>query len=461
LGRSERRFDVHKIKKYLDDNLPSTTTLTPDGSLISVLHSERGSPHESFIIHAPYTQKNKRNHGLGLVLSTFELFAKQPYWSKDVMLLFTNDVHKVNLTHHANSIYAAITVEMESARPKEIEFAIVGYNGQLPNLDLRNVLERLMYYANEESAFPSVEHYYGKRPLRNVAPVGGMWKNRLVRPTSPMSDNAEELVYDAENAFDMVKKLAIGKADGHHGDFLLQRIEALTIRGIGRNGKHDFGMVGYLLEGVSRSVNNLLERFHQSFFYYLLPRSDRYMSNGDYFIPLVMLILIPVAFGVKFWFTETTTAPDFAHLPAYLLISSILALLSHLDIKLSLLAIPAPYLYRHLQKLSRADISHTSVKGLYCIAFANFMLCSALINFSLVFTAALILLPFFVLALDSPYGFYAEVNSIFLVALPTLAFSTFLSESKELSYRYNGDFLTYNFVVFFLVPSFTLLRFLI
>lgn len=30
-----------------------------------------------------------------------------------------------------------------------------------------------------------------------------------------------------------------------------------------------------------RSLNNLLERFHQSFFFYLLPSTDRYVSIGN------------------------------------------------------------------------------------------------------------------------------------------------------------------------------------
>lgn len=33
-----------------------------------------------------------------------------------------------------------------------------------------------------------------------------------------------------------------------------------------------------------RSLNNLLERFHQSFFFYLLPSTDRYISIGNDFV---------------------------------------------------------------------------------------------------------------------------------------------------------------------------------
>ena len=332
-----------------------------DGSILSVLYSSRGSPHESFIIHAPFTINNSKNYGAGLVVSIAEFFSQQNYWSKDILFILSDDVHKLDLKKYVNSIYAAITIELESETPEEIEFAIVGHNGQLPNLDLRNVLERLMYYAHEESTFPGVQHFYGKRPLRNDRPVGGMWKNRLVRPTSPQADDAEGLIYDVETTLEMVKKLGIGKSDGHHGDFLLRKIEALTIRGLGKNGRYDLKFVGYLVEGVSRSVNNLLELFHQSFFYYLLPRSDRYMSNGDYFIPLIMLILIPLVFGVKFWFSaegnsDSSFDKDISEVPSILFIVVGIGLISHANIWLSLVGILAPQIHRFYSKRAQWGI---------------------------------------------------------------------------------------------------------
>lgn len=35
------------------------------------------------------------------------------------------------------------------------------------------------------------------------------------------------------------------------------------------------------LEGIMRSLNNLQERFHQSFFFYLMPATNRYISIGS------------------------------------------------------------------------------------------------------------------------------------------------------------------------------------
>lgn len=40
------------------------------------------------------------------------------------------------------------------------------------------------------------------------------------------------------------------------------------------------GRPAHALEGTLRSLNNLLERFHQSFFFYLRPGTERFVSIG-------------------------------------------------------------------------------------------------------------------------------------------------------------------------------------
>ena len=49
-----------------------------------------------------------------------------------------------------------------------------------------------------------------------------------------------------------------------------------------------------MVEGVFRSLNNLLERFHQSFFFYLLPSTDRYVSIGLYMPPFALMVVAGV-----------------------------------------------------------------------------------------------------------------------------------------------------------------------
>jgi len=45
-----------------------------------------------------------------------------------------------------------------------------------------------------------------------------------------------------------------------------------------------------LIEGVIRSINNLLEKFHQSFFLYLLTSPGKFVSVGVYMIPFALLV---------------------------------------------------------------------------------------------------------------------------------------------------------------------------
>lgn len=58
-------------------------------------------------------------------------------------------------------------------------------------------------------------------------------------------------------------------------------IEAVTLEGFDNTGngyEANFYQVGRVVESIVRSLNNLLERFHQSYFFYLLPSTDRYVS---------------------------------------------------------------------------------------------------------------------------------------------------------------------------------------
>lgn len=122
----------------------------------------------------------------------------------------------------AGSIQAAINLELQSFDLRFINVKIEGLNGQLPNLDLVNLCQRLAVCR------------YG--------------------------------------------------------------IQAVTLEGHQREqSNHRYRSTGAiailkLIEGITRSLNNLLERFHQSFFFYLLVASDRFVSIGDYTPSLALIV---------------------------------------------------------------------------------------------------------------------------------------------------------------------------
>jgi glycosylphosphatidylinositol transamidase len=65
-------------------------------------------------------------------------------------------------------------------------------------------------------------------------------------------------------------------------------IDAITLRTIG-DGWHDEMSLGRVTESTFRSINNLLEHLHQSFFFYILMGKLRFVSIGSY-LPAAMIL---------------------------------------------------------------------------------------------------------------------------------------------------------------------------
>lgn len=67
------------------------------------------------------------------------------------------------------------------------------------------------------------------------------------------------------------------------------RIDSLTIYCTPATGPHGFHTLGRTLESTLRSFNNLLERLHASYFFYLLPFPDHFIPVGNYLPAAVLL----------------------------------------------------------------------------------------------------------------------------------------------------------------------------
>lgn len=96
------------------------------------------------------------------------------------------------------------------------------------------------------------------------------------------------------------------------------RIDAITFFGVPAEGPHGFHTLGrYVLllfqlarmlthnrsavESTFRSLNNLLERFHQSFFLYLMTSVDSFISVGNYLAAPVLVSAGMTVMGLTMW----------------------------------------------------------------------------------------------------------------------------------------------------------------
>lgn len=79
-------------------------------------------------------------------------------------------------------------------------------------------------------------------------------------------------------------------------DRFRHRIDSATIYCTPSTGPHGFHTLGRTLESSLRSLNNLLERLHASYFFYLLPKPGRFIPVGHY-LPSAILLGASITIG--------------------------------------------------------------------------------------------------------------------------------------------------------------------
>jgi glycosylphosphatidylinositol transamidase len=199
-------------------------------------------------------------------------------WSKDIIFLVTHDSVAgpqawVDAYHSTNSPYAAEDLTLMSGalqgavcfdypfdhRFETLHVAYDGINGQLPNLDLFNTAVSI---ASGQMGIGA--------SIQGMHKHDDSYQQRLLTLIKGMSSQV------------------LGHATGPHSVFMPYHIDAITLTTIGE-GWQDEMALGRTVESICRSLNNLLEHLHQSFFFYLLMQSNRFVSIGTY-LPSAMAV---------------------------------------------------------------------------------------------------------------------------------------------------------------------------
>ncbi|XP_053401359.1 glycosylphosphatidylinositol anchor attachment 1 protein-like [Mercenaria mercenaria] len=277
--------------------------LVPGQNVYAILRARRAASTEAVVLSVPFRAKSsdlsQTYGGIVVMLGLAKYFMRQPYWSKDIIFLVTDHeqigmqawldgYHQVEseyirsgeLPGRSGQIQAAINLEVPDSNIKYFNVKIEGLNGQLPNLDLVNLVVRLCHKNNVEVML----HNSRDAPQWEAETVTGFQQS-------------------AKIMLKMMWAQASGLPSGNHGLFHRYHIEAVTLEGIRRRktGRISLDATGRVVEGIFRSLNNLLERFHQSFFFYILPGTERYVSIGLYMIPFGIICASCLVKAVALW----------------------------------------------------------------------------------------------------------------------------------------------------------------
>lgn len=193
-----------------------------------------------------------------------------------------HDNHNVaSLPLKSGALQGAIAIDYASDQHFDgIHIVYDGTNGQLPNLDLINSI---------------VNVAGGQMGMR--AAIQGMHSH-----DSSYLDRLKTILRG-------MLKQGLGIGTGPHSSFIPYHVDAVTLLPYGE-GWHDEMAMGRVVEGTLRSLNNLLEHLHQSFFFYLLMQRDRFVSIGTYLPSAMLLAANFTIMAISLWVKSGQSAPS-------------------------------------------------------------------------------------------------------------------------------------------------------
>ncbi|GAM89324.1 hypothetical protein ANO11243_073610 [Dothideomycetidae sp. 11243] len=252
-------------------------------NVYGVIQAPRADATEAMVLIGPWRNMDgKINYsGVALVLTLARYFKRWSLWSKDIIVLITPDstfgpqawvdaYHEAHdpasvspLTVKSGALQGAVAVDYPANvwghRFEKLHIIYDGANGQLPNLDLINTA---ISVANNQIGIGCT--------------IQRMWKHQ---------DSYQDRLLTLLRG--MISQ-AVGHSSGAHSSFIPYHVDAITLQTVG-DGWHDEISLGRSIEGLFRSLNNLLEHLHQSFFFYLMMQSHWFVSIGTY-LPSAMLV---------------------------------------------------------------------------------------------------------------------------------------------------------------------------
>lgn len=248
-------------------------------NVYAIIHAPRGDATEAIVLVAAWTTVNGELNlnGVALALTLARYFKRWSLWSKDIIFLIPpdsksgtqawidayHDMHPPSvqpLPSKSGALQGALAIEYPFEHPFEsLHIVYDGVNGQLPNLDLFNTA---------------------------VSIAGGQMG--IGANLQEMWNHDDSYKMRLQTILRGMVKQGLGYATGVHSSFMPYHIDAITLQTRG-HGWQDEMALGRTVESLCRSLNNLLEHLHQSFFFYLLMQANRFVSIGTY-LPSAMLI---------------------------------------------------------------------------------------------------------------------------------------------------------------------------
>ncbi|GAA98914.1 uncharacterized protein L969DRAFT_88961 [Mixia osmundae IAM 14324] len=275
----------------------------------AVYHAPKTDGSEAIVLVASWKSRNGQVNvrGIATLLALSRYLTKFSLWSKDIIFLISDgylegahawlkEYHgqtqsnlradKLRLT--SGAIWAALIVDYPYHSFDHLGIYFEGTNGQLPNLDYINSVTH-------------IARWTGGSPVRLHTDTDSLRSDYSGLASALNHDDIREYQRASKNILRQVGYCALGTPSGPQGVFGQYRIDAITLFAMPAEGPHGFHSLGKTIESTLRSLNNLLERFHQSFFLYLMSTPHSFVNVGNYLPGPILVSIAMTLSGLGLW----------------------------------------------------------------------------------------------------------------------------------------------------------------
>ncbi|KAJ0391097.1 hypothetical protein ATCC90586_010703 [Pythium insidiosum] len=253
---------------------------------------------------------------VALGLELLQFLSRARWLAKDIVLLVADDgvaagidgvapgtdawlsayhsdpLHLAQLRGRAGVIRAAINLESlpSDGAPTAVGIFTAGCNGQLPNLDLVNTAVSHCRIHGVPVVLDRCETTASCPPVAALA--GSVLDRVLYKPLQLLLAPTDAYIANLKGMLRFMTTLATGPS-GPHASFIRYNIDAITFSLV-RSPQHHHELatedVLRSLELLLRSLSNIEEKLHQSFFLYVLPNADTFVSVGEYYYTVALAV---------------------------------------------------------------------------------------------------------------------------------------------------------------------------
>ncbi|VDO78193.1 unnamed protein product [Heligmosomoides polygyrus] len=258
-------------------------------NVYAVLRAPRASGVEAMV----FAVDMKEREAIAMMMAYAAFAREQIYWARDLFFVFVDGgppgmdawLSQYHLVEHGALLSDSLpemggviigSVVMKSHTVRSVPFIrleLNHLNGQLPNLDLFNSVVRIAgtgKFAISSMVYDVRDEEQGGKDWHMLVPLRAMYTQAFVA------------------------------VEGIHSVMGKYGVQAITVAVPPLN-LYPLRKSTRLLEAIARALNNVLERFHQSYFLYILASPDHFVSIA-YFMPIIGGVLLPLLiFAYRDW----------------------------------------------------------------------------------------------------------------------------------------------------------------